>query len=81
MRSEGPGNAIVAFSDAYNAGPVLNAATRKSLHEGMAVDEAERKLRKHHADEASRSAPCLRPHELPTERHDRRAGSKRRKRA
>jgi hypothetical protein len=52
------GNAILAYSDAYKAGPITDQTAKKFLDEAIAIDDAEAKLRKDYAAKLTASIPA-----------------------
>lgn len=52
------GKAILAYADAYKAGPIPDATAKKLLDESIAVDEAEAKLRKDYAARLTEAIPA-----------------------
>jgi hypothetical protein len=52
------GNAILAYSDAYKAGPISDQTAKKFLDEAIAIDDAEAKLRKDYATKLMASIPA-----------------------
>ena len=52
------GNAILAYSDAYKAGPISDQTAKKFLDEAIAIDDAEAKLRKDYAAKLTASIPA-----------------------
>jgi hypothetical protein len=46
--------AILAYADAYNAGPVSDATAKKLLEESIAIDESEVNLRREYAAKLTR---------------------------
>jgi hypothetical protein len=52
------GNAILAYADAYKAGPISDASARKFLEEAIAIDDAEAKLRKDYAAKLTAAIPA-----------------------
>jgi hypothetical protein len=52
------GNAILAYADAYKAGPISDAAAKKFLDEAIAIDDAEAKLRKDYAAKLTAAIPA-----------------------
>jgi hypothetical protein len=49
--------AILAYADAYNAGPVSDATAKKLLEESIAIDESEVNLRREYAAKLTRVIP------------------------
>jgi hypothetical protein len=49
--------AIVAYADAYSAGPVTSAMAKNLIEESIAIDEAEVKLRRDYAVKLTRVIP------------------------
>jgi hypothetical protein len=52
------GNAILAYADAYKAGPIPDATAKKFLDEAIAIDDAEAKLRKDYAAKLTAAIPA-----------------------
>ena len=52
------GNAILAYSDAYKAGPLTDPTAQKFLDEAIAIDDAEAKLRKDYAAKLTAAIPA-----------------------
>jgi len=52
------GNAILAYADAYKAGPISDGAAKKFLDEAIAIDDAEAKLRKDYAAKLTQAIPA-----------------------
>jgi Spy/CpxP family protein refolding chaperone len=52
------GNAILAYADAYKAGPISDGAAKKLLDEAIAIDDAEAKLRKGYAAKLTKAIPA-----------------------
>jgi hypothetical protein len=52
------GNAILAYSDAYKAGPLTDPTAQKFLDEAIAIDDAEAKLRKDYATKLTAAIPA-----------------------
>jgi hypothetical protein len=52
------GRVILAYADAYNAGPIPDATAKELLDESIAVDEAEVKLRKDYAVRLTQAIPA-----------------------
>jgi hypothetical protein len=52
------GNAILAYSDAYKAGPITDQTAQKFLDEAIAIDDAEAKLRKDYAAKLTGAIPA-----------------------
>ena len=52
------GNAILAYADAYKAGPISDATAKKFLDEAIAIDDAEAKLRKDYAAKLTVAIPA-----------------------
>ena len=52
------GNAILAYADAYKAGPISDATAKKFLDEAIAIDDAEAKLRKDYAAKLTAAIPA-----------------------
>jgi len=52
------GNAILAYSDAYKAGPISNASAEKFLDEAIAIDDAEARLRRDYAAKLTKALPA-----------------------
>jgi hypothetical protein len=52
------GNAILAYADAYKAGPISDGAAKKFLDEAIAIDDAEAKLRKDYAAKLTAAIPA-----------------------
>jgi hypothetical protein len=52
------GNAILAYADAYKAGPISDASAKKFLDEAIAIDDAEAKLRKDYAAKLTAAIPA-----------------------
>lgn len=50
--------AIVAYADAYNAGPVSDATAKNLLEESIAIDASEVKLRQEYAAKLTRVIPA-----------------------
>jgi hypothetical protein len=51
-------NAIVAYSDAYKAGPISDGTAKKFLDEIIAIDDAEARLRKDYAAKLTHALPA-----------------------
>ncbi len=49
---------IVAYADAYNAGPVPDSTAKKLLNESIAIDESEVRLRREYAAKLERVMPA-----------------------
>jgi len=56
--NERTGNAILAYADAYKAGPIADAPAKKFLDEALAIDEAELKLRKDYSAKLTKAIPA-----------------------
>ncbi|HMH73893.1 MAG TPA: hypothetical protein VK554_16545 [Bradyrhizobium sp.] len=52
------GNAILAYADAYKAGPISDATAKKFLDDAIAIDDAEAKLRKDYAAKLTAAIPA-----------------------
>jgi hypothetical protein len=52
------GNGILAYADAYKAGPISDAMAKKFLDEAIAIDDAEAKLRKDYAAKLIAAIPA-----------------------
>ena len=52
------GNAILAYADAYKAGPISDGAAKMFLDEAIAIDDAEAKLRKDYAAKLTAAIPA-----------------------
>jgi hypothetical protein len=52
------GNGILAYADAYRAGPISDATAKKFLDEAIAIDDAEAKLRKDYAAKLTAAIPA-----------------------
>ena len=52
------GNAILAYADAYKAGPISDQAAKQFLDEAIAIDDAEAKLRKDYAAKLTAAIPA-----------------------
>jgi hypothetical protein len=52
------GNGILAYADAYKAGPISDATAKKFLDEAIAIDDAEAKLRKDYAAKLTAAIPA-----------------------
>jgi hypothetical protein len=52
------GEAILAYADAYKAGPISDATAKKFLDEAIAIDDAEAKLRKDYAARLTVAIPA-----------------------
>jgi len=52
------GEAILAYADAYKAGPISDGAAKKFLDEAIAIDDAEAKLRKDSAAKLTAAIPA-----------------------
>ena len=52
------GEAILAYADAYKAGPISDGAAKKFLDEAIAIDDAESKLRKDYAAKLTGAIPA-----------------------
>ena len=52
------GNAILAYADAYKAGPISDEVAKKFLDEAIAIDDAEAKLRKDYAAKLTGAIPA-----------------------
>jgi hypothetical protein len=52
------GNAILAYSEAYKAGPISNASAEKFLDEAIAIDDAEARLRRDYAAKLTKALPA-----------------------
>jgi hypothetical protein len=52
------GNAILAYADAYKAGPISDATAKKFIDEAIAIDDAEAKLRKDYAAKLTAAIPA-----------------------
>jgi hypothetical protein len=52
------GEAILAYADAYKAGPISDATAKKFLDEAIAIDDAEAKLRKDYAAKLTVAIPA-----------------------
>jgi hypothetical protein len=52
------GTAILAYADAYKAGPIADGPAKKLLDEAIAIDEAEIKLRKDSAAKLTKAIPA-----------------------
>ena len=50
-------NAILAYTKAYNAGPVSNVAAEKFIDEAIAIDDAEAKLLRLYAADLAKAVP------------------------
>jgi|SRR5208282_6745625 len=50
--------AILAYADAYNAGPIPDATAKKLLDESIAIDESEVNLRREYAAKLTRVIPA-----------------------
>jgi hypothetical protein len=50
--------AILAYADAYNAGPVPDSTAKKLLDESIAIDESEVRLRREYAAKLTRVIPA-----------------------
>ena len=51
-------NTIVAYSDAYKAGPISDGTAKKFLNETIAIDDAEARLRKDYAARLTHALPA-----------------------
>jgi hypothetical protein len=51
------GNAILAYTDAYKAGPIADDTAKKLLDESIAIDAVEVKLRQDYAAKLSKALP------------------------
>jgi Spy/CpxP family protein refolding chaperone len=51
-------NAILAYADAYKAGPISDAAANKLLADTIAIDDAEARLRKDYAARLTQAMPA-----------------------
>jgi hypothetical protein len=52
------GNGILAYADAYKAGPISDGAAKTFLDEAIAIDDAEAKLRKDYAAKLTAAIPA-----------------------
>jgi hypothetical protein len=52
------GEAILAYADAYKAGPISDGSAKKFLDEAIAIDDAEAKLRKDYAAKLTNALPA-----------------------
>jgi hypothetical protein len=52
------GNGILAYADAYKAGPITDDMAKKFLDEAIAIDDAEAKLRKDYAAKLTAAIPA-----------------------
>jgi len=52
------GNGILAYADAYKAGPISDGAAKMFLDEAIAIDDAEVKLRKDYAAKLTAAIPA-----------------------
>lgn len=52
------GNGILAYADAYKAGPISDGAAKSFLDEAIAIDDAEAKLRKDYAAKLTGAIPA-----------------------
>lgn len=52
------GKAIVAYANAYKAGPIADETAKKLLDDSIAIDEAEVKLRKDYAAKLTKAIPA-----------------------
>ena len=52
------GSAMLAYSDAYKAGPIPNALAEKFLDEAIAIDDAEARLRRDYAAKLTKALPA-----------------------
>jgi hypothetical protein len=52
------GNGILAYADAYKAGPISDQAAKQFLDEVIAIDDAEAKLRKDYAAKLTAAIPA-----------------------
>ncbi len=52
------GNGILAYADAYKAGPISDQAAKQFLDEAIAIDDAEAKLRKDYAAKLTAAIPA-----------------------
>jgi hypothetical protein len=52
------GNAILAYADAYKAGPISDGAAKTFLDEAIAIDDAEARLRKDYAAKLTAAIPA-----------------------
>ena len=50
--------AILAYANAYNAGPVPDSTAKRLLDEAIAIDDAEVKLRREYAGKLTRAIPA-----------------------
>jgi hypothetical protein len=50
-------NAILAYADAYKAGPISDRSAKKLLDEAIAIDDAEAKLRRDYAAKLVQAIP------------------------
>jgi len=51
-------SAILAYADAYNAGPVSDSTAKRLLDEAIAIDESEVRLRREYAAKLTRAIPA-----------------------
>ena len=52
------GEAILAYADAYKAGPISDGSAKKFLDEAIAIDDAEAKLRRDYAAKLTAAIPA-----------------------
>jgi hypothetical protein len=52
------GNAMLAYADAYKAGPISNPLAEKFLDEAIAIDDAEARLRRDYAVKLTKALPA-----------------------
>jgi len=52
------GNGILAYADAYKAGPISDAAAKTFLDEALAIEDAEAKLRRDYAAKLTAAIPA-----------------------
>jgi hypothetical protein len=52
------GNAILAYADAYKAGPIPNQVAEKFLDEALTIDDAEARLRRDYAARLTKALPA-----------------------
>jgi len=49
---------MLAYADAYKAGPISNASAEKFLDEAIAIDDAEARLRRDYAAKLTKALPA-----------------------
>jgi hypothetical protein len=52
------GNAILAYADAYKAGPISNQVAEKFIDEAITIDDAEARLRRDYAAKLTKALPA-----------------------